>query len=38
MVKNLIVILNEKNKYIWTRDNIINQLMISPFNSKYNPS
>jgi hypothetical protein len=38
MVENLIVILNEKDEYIWTRNNIINQLIISLFNSKHNPS
>jgi hypothetical protein len=36
MVENLITILNEKDEYVWTRDNIMNQLMISLFNSKYN--
>jgi hypothetical protein len=36
MIENLIVILNEKDKYIWTRDNIMNQLIISLFNSKHN--
>jgi hypothetical protein len=36
MVENLIVIFNKKDEYIWTRDNIMNQLMISLFNSKYN--
>jgi hypothetical protein len=38
MVENLIIILNKKDEYVWTRDNIINQLMIGLFNSKYNPS
>jgi hypothetical protein len=38
MIENLITILNEKDEYIWTRDNIMNQLMISLFNSKHNPS
>jgi hypothetical protein len=36
MVENLIAILNEKNEYIWTRNNIMNQLIIGLFNSKYN--
>jgi hypothetical protein len=38
MVNNLIAILNEKYEYIWTRNNIMNQLIISLFNSKHNLS